>query len=215
MDETKLPAPPEAAAPPAPADQALAPAGGAVPSIWNDSKLLAQTYKAASFLAKSELVPQATYRNKPENCLIALDLANRMNLSPLLVMQNLYIVKGHPGWSGQFCITAVNACGRFTPLEFVETDNGCFARARRIPGGQLCTGTEITWAMVKSEGWLDKPGSKWKTMPGQMMKYRAASFFVRAFCPELLSGIQTIEEVQDVNGYASDPPPVVEIVLEE
>ena len=46
-----------------------------------------------------------------------------------------------------------------------------------------------------------KNGSKWVTMPEQMMMYRAAAFFARVFCPHALMGLQTAEEVQDVNGY--------------
>ena len=62
---------------------------------------------------------------------------------------------------------------------------------------------------------MDKGGSKWKTMPRQMMTYRAASFFARAHCPEVLLGIQTVEEVQDVRGYEEPQPSVTTVVLEE
>ena len=52
-------------------------------------------------------------------------------------------------------------------------------------------------------------------MPRQMMMYRAASFFARAHCPEVLLGIQTVEEVQDVRGYEEPQPSVTTVVLEE
>ena len=89
-----------------------------VPSIWNDSELMAQAWKAANFLADSNLVPQ-NYQKKPHDTLIALDIANRTGMNPLNVMQNLYVVKGKPSWSGQMCIGLVNNSKRFTPLEFV------------------------------------------------------------------------------------------------
>lgn len=182
---------------------------GQAPTIWNNDNLMRQAYKAAKFLSASDLVPEGTYKGHPENCLIALDLANRMALAPLLVMQNLYIVKGKPAWSGQFCISAVNNSGRFTPLDFVFLeDGGCYAQATRLSDGHLCCGTVITPAMVKSEGWLDKPGSKWKAMPQQMYIYRAASFFCKAYCPDILMGLQTVEEVRDVNGYEEQKPTV-------
>ena len=193
-----------------PAEEALAtapvtPAAGL--SVWNDSNMFAAAAKAAKVLAQSDLVPEGTYKGKPANCLIALDMANRMGMSPLNVMQNLYIVKGKPGWSGQFCIAATNASGKFTPLEFVQllnddgTTKGYYAQATNIVTGKICTGAPVTWDMVKSEGWFDKPGSKWKTMPDQMFRYRAAAFFVRTFCPEVLNGLQTVEELKDVRGY--------------
>ena len=194
---------------------ALTAPAGQVPSIWNDTKMMSQGIKMAKMLATSDLVPEQTYKNKPANCLIALDLANRMSFPPLLVMKHLYIVKGKPAWSGKFCISIINSCGLFSPLEFITTEKGCYAQATRLSNGKLCVGPEVTWDMVKAEGWLDKSGSKWKTMPDVMFKYRAASFFAGTFCPEKLEGIPTVEEMQDVNGYEEAPAPEKVIITLE
>lgn len=196
--------------------QGLAPGGL---TMWNDTKLMNLAYRTAGMLSKSGLVPES-YRNSPENCLIAIDLANRQGLSPMMVMQNLYVVKGKPAWSGSFCAAAINGCGKFTPLEYVfvgeagTPSDGCFARATRLSNHAVCVSDTITMQMAKDEGWLDKSGSKWKTMPRQMMMYRAASFFARAHCPEVLLGIQTVEEVQDVRGYDAPEKTTTTIVLE-
>ncbi|MEA4818197.1 MAG: hypothetical protein VB117_06145, partial [[Clostridium] scindens] len=112
-------------------------------TMWNDTKLMNLAYRTAGMLSKSGLVPDS-YRNSPENCLIAIDLANRQGLSPMMVMQNLYVVKGKPAWSGSFCAAAVNGCGRFTSLEYVfvgepgTLSDGCFARATRLSNGTVC-----------------------------------------------------------------------------
>ena len=58
-------------------------------------------------------------------------------------------------------------------------------------------GSRVTLAMAKDEGWSTKSGSKWKTMPEQMMMYRAAAFFVRAYAPEISMGLQTADELAD------------------
>lgn len=190
-------------------------------SVWSDQAALDNAIRTAKILASSDLVPEGTYKSKPANCLIALDMANRMGMSPLNVMQNLYIVKGKPGWSGQFCIAAANASGRFTPMEFVRLTNdsgdtkGYYARATEIATGKICEGAPVTWDMVKAEGWFDKNGSKWKTMPELMFRYRAAAFFVRNFCPEVLNGLQTIEEIKDVNGYEEPSGKTTVITLED
>lgn len=196
-----------------------APAPGGL-TMWNDTKLMNLAYRTAGMLSKSGLVPEI-YRNSPENCLIAIDLANRQGISPMLVMQNLYVIKGKPAWSGSFCAAAINGCGKFTPLEYVfvgepgTPSDGCFARATRLSNHAVCVSDTITMQMAKDEGWLDKSGSKWKTMRRQMMMYRAASFFARAHCPEVLLGIQTVEEVQDVRGYDAPEKTTTTIVLEE
>lgn len=160
--------------------------------------------RVAKMIAASSLVP-AQYQNKVENVMIAMEMANRMSVSPLLVMQNLHVIKGNPGWSGTFVIAMINGSKRFDDdLEFEfggsddknHDDYGCTAFAHKK--GKRISGTKITWKMVKGEGWLNKDGSKWKTMPEQMFIYRSAAFFGRAHTPDLLAGMQTIDEIIDV-----------------
>jgi hypothetical protein len=74
----------------------------------------------------------------------------------------------------------------------------CRAYATDLATGDRLDGEWITWAMVKAEGWLSKPGSKWKTMPGQMIRYRAASFWTRTYAPEISLGMHTSEEIAEV-----------------
>lgn len=158
-------------------------------------------FTMGKYLANSDLVPE-TYKNKPMNCVIALEQAQRMNCSPMLVMQNLYIVKGKPTWSGQACSMLINACGLFenVDLNYVGTkgkdDYGAYVSAIRKSDGKELKGTTVDMAMVKGEGWDKNP--KWKTMTEQMLGYRAFSFFARLYCPNALSGFRTEGEVEDV-----------------
>ena len=180
-------------------------------SMWNDMKMMNNTFRMAKLLAASALVPDA-YRNSPENCVVAIDIANRIGLSPMMVMQNLYVVKGKPSWSGSFCAAAINGSGRFSPLEYVFVGEdgkpswGCYATAVRLSTGKRCNSDIVTMQMANAEGWLSKPGSKWKTMPRQMMMYRAAAFFARAHCSDILLGYRTMEEIQDMHGYEEGKP---------
>lgn len=176
--------------------------GSYTPTIWNDSAMLEKAWKSAKFLASTDIVPQ-TFK-KAENCLIALDIANRTGMQPLTVMQNLYVVQGKPSWSGQMCIALINGCGRFTPLEFtfvgeVGTDShGCYAHAKRLDNGKEYAGDIVTIAMAKKEGWYNKTGSKWQSMPIQMMMYRAGAFFGRVHCPDVLMGLPLADEMYDI-----------------
>jgi hypothetical protein len=153
--------------------------------------------------SKSTIIPKEYMNNMP-NCLVALEVAHRMKASPLMVMQNLYVVHGRPGWSSTFLIASVNQCGRFSALRYeekglIESDTYAVrAWAEEKGTGTRLNGTWITWDMVKAEGWLNKAGSKWKTMPDQMFKYRAASFWQRTYAPEISMGLHTVEEVQDI-----------------
>ena len=168
---------------------------------WLDTKTMAAAWKTASMLSNSGLLPQ-TYQKRPENVLIALDLASRMDMSLMTVCQNLYIVQGKPAWSGQFCIAAINACGKYSPLEFLwMEDGGCIAQATDLRTGKVCQSAPITPKTVSDFGWDKKSGSMWNIdgMKQQMYMYRAAAFFARTFCPEVLNGVYTKEEIMDIS----------------
>ncbi len=156
--------------------------------------------RMAMALSKGSLIP-SEYQNNIPNCLIALEISQRLNSSVLMVMQNLYVVHGKPGWSAQYIISAINSCKKFSPLRFVfnPEKSECTAVATDLKSGEVVKGTKITWTMAIAEGWVDKKGSKWKTMPEQMFMYRAASFFGKAYVPEILMGFQTVEELEDIH----------------
>lgn len=137
------------------------------------------------------------------SCVIALNIAHRLNADPLMVMQNLYIVHGRPGWSAQFLIACFNQTGRFTPIryQFQGTENkddwGCIAWSTDRATRERIEGPLVTIKTAKDEGWFGKKGSKWQTIPRLMLMYRAASWLVRTHAPELTMGLQTVEEVKD------------------
>lgn len=168
-----------------------------------DSQGFELAQRAARMLASSSLVPKE-YQGNLANCVIALNMAYRLGADPIMVMQNLVIVHGRPTWSSQFLISTVNTCGRFTALRYEffgekGTDGwGCRAWAVEKTTGEKLVGTDITIGMAKDEGWYGKNGSKWKTMPQQMLMYRAGSWWARAYAPELSMGLHTAEEAADI-----------------
>ena len=190
----------------------------AATNLLQNSKLLNQISKLATIYANSSMVPD-TYKGKSDNCFVALELASRMDVSPVLVMQNLYIVQGKPSWSGQACKALIDGSGKFKDSEYVMTGNksdatfGCYLQAVNAKTGKLVKGSEITLKLAQDEGWSTKSGSKWKTMPEQMLKYRAAAFFARTECPEVLMGFQTADETEDVYGTTPQPTEKVTISL--
>lgn len=159
--------------------------------------------RVAKAFSTSDLVPKQYVGNLP-NCMIALDMAQRIGANPLMVMQNLYIVHGTPGWSSKFLIATINACGRYSSLRYEwrgeegKDNYGCRAWAIEKATNQRLDGIWVDWKMVNAEGWSKKNGSKWLTMPDQMFIYRAAAFWQRAYAPELGMGLSTAEELGDV-----------------
>lgn len=163
----------------------------------------------STMLSNSTIVPD-TYRNRPENCFIAIDLASRMGVPVLTLMQNLFVIQGRPSFSGQAVASMIRSYPHFrkVTLEYVGERGtaswGAYVTAERVSDGRLLKGTTVTLGMAKAEGWLDKKGSKWLTMPEQMLAYRAYAFFGRVHVPELMMGLQTAEEVLDVQSVEQE-----------
>lgn len=172
--------------------------------------------RQANMFNKSTLVPtQFQGEQNIGNAVIALEMAQRMNASPLMVMQNLYIVYGNPCWSSKFMIGTFNKCGRFDVIKYKKTgvpgtdSQGVIAYTREKSSGDVICGPEVTIGIAKQEGWYDKKGSKWKTIPELMLEYRAATWLIRTTAPELSMGLQTSDEIIDVEGKVIDTADIV------
>jgi hypothetical protein len=179
-------------------------------SVFSGIQAFEDAQRIAKALASSTLIPpQFQGQQGFANCLVALEIANRMRMSPFQVMQNLHIIHGRPSWSSQFIIGLINGCGRFSPLQYEVTGQGdslaCTCVATELASGNDLKGPTVTMAMAKKEGWATKSGSKWQTMPDLMIRYRAAAFWGRLYIPELLVGIQTQEEVVDIEPVTVKP----------
>ena len=173
-------------------------------SAFSSENAFVSVQRMAKALCSSTLVPDS-YRGEANlgNCIIALELSQRIGASVMAVMQSMVPIHGKPTWSAAFLIATVNSCGRFSPMRFrwvgkEGTDDwGCRAFAVEREGNLELVGALVTIGMAKAEGWYSKNGSKWKTMPEQMLQYRAAAFWTRAYAPEIALGMHTAEEIAD------------------
>jgi hypothetical protein len=173
-------------------------------SVYNDANSFEHAQRVAKSLSVTTMVPK-DYQGNIANCLVALETAQRLNMSPLMVMQNLHVIHGRPSWSAAFLISAINQSGRYSPLKYEQTPDSCRAYATDLSTGEIVKGPAATIEMAKAEGWYNKTGSKWKTMPELMLMYRAAAFFARLHTPDLTMGFKTAEENQDIGIQVQRP----------
>lgn len=221
-----------------------------------------QLLRVANMLSSSTMVPVAYRKNKEikeygqvtgwednpaalANCAVALNMAQRMNADPLLIMQNLHIIEGRPSWSSPFIIAAINSCGRYNSLDYelsepsepvevhytavewikkqktevkktvIVRHQTCKAFTTEKATGKRLESPIVSIQMAIDEGWLTKKGSKWQTIPELMLRYRCASFFGRLYAPELLMGLQSTEEVEDFIPATQDQQGTYSVNLEE
>ena len=159
-------------------------------------------YKMAQILSASTIIPD-TFKGNVGNVMIAIDLAQRIHTNPLMIMQNMSVIYGMPSFSAKFLIACINASGLFaTPLryEFVseqgKDDWGCYAYAIDKQG-EVLKGSTVTIRQAKIKGWYDKKGSNWQADPEQMLRYRAATRFQNAYCPQITCGLAVKEDLED------------------
>jgi hypothetical protein len=153
----------------------------------------------AGFLATSQMLPQ-TFRGKPADVLIGMQLAHRMRMDTLTVLQSMQVINGSPSWKATFVIARINASKKFTGLDWRITGEGtrdlkvvCYAK-RHEDGKEVSA--EATWAMAEAEGWTKNP--KYRSIPLQMLRYRSATFFGRSYAPEVMLGLPVADELEDM-----------------
>lgn len=168
--------------------------------IYGSSDSFKMAYQMAKALSQSTIVPAHFQRNEA-NCLVAISQAQKLDIDPFTVMQNMYMIQGKISWSSSFLIAMINASGKYDmELQFDEEEKdgkpySCKCWTEK--DGRKVDGVKVTMDMADDEGWTKKNGSKWKTLPALMLRYRSASFFAKLNCPELTNGFYTKEELID------------------
>ena len=199
--------------------------------VFSDIENMRFYMTAAQRIANSDFVP-AAYQGKPENVLVAMDMASRMGMPAMMVMQNLVMIKGNPTWKSKFLIGLMNASPRFQGgirfemkslgeknVEYVEfvgpkhdrkavkktlKINDAKCRAWTKVDGEVVYGSWVSIEMAVKDGWFTRSGSKWQVMPEQMLKYRAGSFFASTHAADLTLGLSTSEDVMDAKTVDTD-----------
>lgn len=170
----------------------------------------------AERLASSTIVPKS-YQGNPSDMLVVIDYATRLGMSPIALAQNMDVVHGRPGLRGALIAGIINKSPLFSRLKFQwrgtdnpngdpSMDHGCRAFATEAETGDVLYGAWIDWRMVVGEGW--SKNAKWSTMREQMFMYRASAFWGRAHASDILLGLHSSEELEDViDGEYSKVPP--------
>lgn len=190
-----------------------------------ESSNLGGLWRLATMYSRSSIVPDH-YQGKPENCLIALQMAQRCKVDPFAFMQSSYMVHGKPGLEGKLAIAMLNSSGKIVGrirYEFAGEGEkrSCTAIVKDKETGEDIRMT-ITWAMVLAEGWNLPKGkgeykqpSKWTTIPDQMFRYRSATFLIRAHYPEVLMGLRTTDELEEEETTPPPAPPTGRVDLRD
>lgn len=192
---------------------AIAPTENGYVSVFQTAKTVDEMYRNAQIFASSTFVPDQ-FRNKPEDCMIALDLAFSLGIKATTIFPNLYVINRRPALAAQFMIALVNRSGQFSRIQWEEGTDGTveyerFGRTVKVPNyyaqayfTELATGeklysTRVDIALAKANGWLTKNESKWQTIPREMARWRSAAWLVKNYAPEVVLGFEFADELAD------------------
>lgn len=156
--------------------------------------------RRAKALSVSAFFPTAL-KNDIASAVQIYDLSQRMNISVLEVAQSVYLIHGKPSFATTFLVARLNQSGLIigslrTVISKDKQSAHCVALDATT--GEEMVGMTVTMAIAHAEGWIKKAGSKWQTMPELMLRKRCQSFFIKEYYPEVMFGMQTKEEVEDI-----------------
>lgn len=192
--------------------------------LLSDLQAFENAQRIGKILTQSQIIP-ASYQNNLPNVLVALEISARTKISPIIVMQNLNVIKGRPSWSSKYIIAALTSSRVYNLRYELETKGELeikqFNQSKKMPNlacrvlatdrrtGEEREGPWVTMQMAVNEGWYGKTDSKWQTMPEIMIRYRAATFFANVYYPELTVGLNIEDEYAEPVNIPSAPHEVV------
>ena len=168
----------------------LLPAPKTVPEAWDMAEMLSQ----------SQLIPKP-FQGRPADVVVAMMWAHSLQIPVVQGLNHIAVINGKPSLFGDGLLAVVMSSGQCSG--FKETYVG--------EGDQLtatCTVTRkgleapfvgsFSVADAKLAGLWGKAGP-WKMYPKRMLKMRARAFALRDAFPDVLSGMASAEELQDID----------------
>jgi hypothetical protein len=171
----------------------------------------AELVQFAKLAAESDLMPPG-YKGKPANVMIAIQMGSEVGLSPMQAIQNIAVISGRPALFGDAMLALVRRDPRC--IDVVETmeGEGETRRARCHVKRVHSSPVDVTFSVADARraGLWDKAGP-WKQYPDRMMQMRARGFALRDAFPDVLKGLQSAEEAQDIPTIDATAEPVAPV----
>ena len=166
-------------------------------SFLHDGPAFEHLWRVAKAFSMSTMVP-AAYQGKPENCMIALMYSEQLGEPAMLVFQEMAPINGRPSTSARFAINRANKSGLLQgPISWKSKGTGdaleVTASAVMKETGEVITAT-VTMKEAAADGWTRNP--KYRSIPEQMLRWRAATRLINLYMPEVLFGLGVREEAE-------------------
>lgn len=168
-------------------------------------KSTAEAMELAKTLASSQLIPKA-FQQHPGDVFVAMMWSHSLGIPIVQGLQGIAVINGKPSLYGDALLAVCMGSGQMADIEESVTGSAdnltatCKVTRRGKPTPVVST---FSMADARAAGLLGKPGP-WKQYTSRMLKMRARAFALRDAFPDVLSGIASAEEMQDVEGTATE-----------
>ena len=160
---------------------------------FSSSTNFEQAMYIAKIISRSDLAPK-DFKNKPENCLVAIEMGKDLGLKPMQAIQNIAVINGRPCIWGDAALAVLQSHPDF---EFIDesVENGVATCKIKRKGNPVVIRT-FSESDAKKAGLFGKSGP-WTNYPKRMLQLRARGFAARDSFADALKGINFREEVED------------------
>ena len=169
-------------------------------AFLHDGAAFEHLWRVAKAFSMSGMVP-AHFQGKPESCMVALMYAQQLGEHPMVMFQEVTVINGRPGTSARFAIARANKSGLLSgPITWKSKGTGdtleVTASAVLTGTGEQITAT-VSMKEAHADGWTRN--SKYKSIPEQMLRWRAATRLINLYLPEVLFGLGVKDEIEKVS----------------
>ena len=170
-----------------------------------------ELYRFAKSVALSGFAPKGM--EKPESILVAIQLGLELGITPMAALQNIAVINGRPGIFGDMALALVRGSGLCEKYSQRWEGTGEAHRAvvsciRKGEAEPMVSTFSV--ADAKAASLWGKPGP-WSQYPDRMLLFRARGFLLRDAFGDVLKGLRTTEELQDIPREEKNVTPACQI----
>jgi len=186
---------------------------------------LGQLTAFAELMAKSAVTVPKHLAGKPSDCMAIVMQAMQWGMNPYAVAQKTHLVNGVLGYEAQLVNAVISSSsaivGRFhyeyggdwekiAGKKDARDEAGLFIRVGAVLRGE----TDITWGEnIYLADITTRNSPLWKTAPKQQIAYLAVKYWARLYCPEVILGVYSPDEVEPRTEKEINPAPAQRVSL--
>ncbi|HGH3389029.1 TPA: recombinase RecT [Citrobacter freundii] len=178
---------------------------------------LGQLTSFAELMARSVVTVPKHLAGNPADCMAIVMQAMQWGMNPYAVAQKTHVVNGLLGYEAQLVNAVISSSsaivGRFhyeyggdwekiAGKKDGRDESGLFVRVGAVLRGE----TDITWGEpVYLADITTRNSPLWKTAPKQQLAYLAMKYWARLYCPEVILGVYTPDELEEPREKVINP----------